>query len=138
VGYRLRDEPRRGLVTGGYLLVGIPYGIGVAVALGADFENGTEWLTVPFVGPWLTLGQREYPGCRHRADSSDRDSLACLAEIFAVMGLVADGVIQAGGGAMLLVGYLATKKKLVRNDLALTITPRRIGTGFGIGANGSF
>jgi hypothetical protein len=117
-GYRLVEEPRYGLVTAGYLAAGIPYGIGLVVALSTDFDNGTEWLAVPFAGPWLTLGQRRYH-CDESSSGNSDDAAGCLGDVFVVMGLVMDGLIQAAGGALLLTGYLSTKKTLIREDVAL-------------------
>jgi hypothetical protein len=133
----LREDPRYGLVTGGFLLAGIPYAIGLAVAAGANFENGTDWLAIPFVGPWLTLGRRQYGQCE-QGQNTTSESLTCVGDVFVVMGLIMDGILQTGGGTMVLIGYLATKKRLVRNDWVMTISPRVIGSGYGIGASGAF
>jgi hypothetical protein len=104
--------------------------------MSADFDNGTEWLALPFVGPWLTMGQRNY----HCDTNNGRteDSADCLADVFVVMGLLMDGVMQAGGGALLLTGYLSTKKTLVREDLALTIRPVASRSAWGLTAYGRF
>jgi hypothetical protein len=61
-----------------------------------------------------------------------------VADIFVVMGLVADGVMQATGATLLIVGLAATKSVLVRDDQAIRIAPMRIGTGYGTGIVGTF
>ena len=136
-GYRLVEEPRYGLVTAGYLVAGIPYGLGLVVAMSTNFDNGTEWLAVPFVGPWLTMGQRNYH-CDENPDGTSEDAAGCLADVFVVMGLLMDGLMQAGGGALLLTGYLTTKKTLVREDLALSIRPIVGSSAWGFAASGRF
>jgi hypothetical protein len=82
------------------------------------------------------LGNRSYSGC-YQSDSSSsndtNDNLGCLGDIFAVMGLIVDGILQAGGMAMLLVGYLDPKHVVVIDQPALRILPMRIGTGRGVG-----
>lgn len=130
------EVPRWGLVTGGYLLAGIPYGLGLVAAAGANFDNGTEWLALPFVGPWLTMGRRDYH-CES-SNGSTENGADCLADVFVVMGLIVDGALQAGGGAMLLAGYLSTKKTLVREDLALTVRPVVSSSAWGLTAAGRF
>jgi hypothetical protein len=105
--------------------------------MSADFDNGTEWLAVPFVGPWLTIGQRNYH-CEKNPDGTTESSADCLADVFVVMGLVMDGFVQAGGGALLLTGYLSTKKTLVREDLALTLRPIVTPKAWGLAASGRF
>jgi hypothetical protein len=54
------------------------------------------------------------------------------------MGLVFDGILQAGGMAMLLVGYLDPKHVLVVDQPALRILPMRVGTGHGAGLEWTF
>jgi hypothetical protein len=136
VGYRLVDEPRRGLVLAGFIVTAIAYGIGVMAAVAADFDNSSVYMTIPFVGPWLTLGRRQYGDC---SDSSGADEgLRCVGDVFIVMGLIADGVVQTVGGSLLFAGYAARQTKLVRSDLAWSVGPRRVGSGYGFGARTSF
>jgi hypothetical protein len=138
-GYRLREEPRWGLVTGGYILAGIPYGLSIVAATTADFENETLWLVVPFAGPWMTLGRRDYAdNCDNSSDPQGSEGgLDCVGDVFAVMGLVFDGILQLGGGTMLLLGYTLEKKTLVR-QLAITVTPGHVGSGKGLVVSGAF
>jgi len=136
LGYRLVEEPRHGLVTAGWVLTGVTYGLGAAAALSANFDNASGFMLVPFVGPWLTLGRRDHADC---SDSSGADDgLRCVGDVFVILGIVADGLLQAGGAALLLSGYLAKRAKLVRADLAWSVAPRQIGSGYGLAASGAF
>jgi hypothetical protein len=137
-GYHVEDVPRSGLVKAGFIVTGIPYFFSVVAALTARTDNESGWLFVPFAGPWVTMGRRNY-GCNPDANNpSTEQSLTCVADVFVVMGLIFDGVVQATGGALLLAGYVATKPGLVRNDDTLRVLPMRIGSGMGIGAAGDF
>ncbi len=128
-GYHLREEPRWGVVTGGWLLTGIPYGLSAAATLSADFKNESVYLLIPFAGPWLTLGRRDYYDC----DGTDAEDHAggCVADAFVVMGLIFDGIMQLGGGTMLLTGYTMQRKLLVREQWSLELRPGAIGSGYG-------
>lgn len=135
-GYRLVEEPRYGLVTAGWVLAGVTYGLGAASAVSANFRNASGFMLVPFVGPWLTLGRRDHARC---SDSDDaEDGLRCVGDVFLVAGIVADGLLQAGGAAMLFSGYFSKRRKLVRGDLAWSFGPRPVGSGYGLGAGGTF
>jgi hypothetical protein len=137
-GYHVEDVPRSGLVKAGYIVTGIPYFFSVVAALAAKNDNESGWLLLPIAGPWVTMGRRNY-GCNPDANNpSTGQSLTCVADVFVVMGLIFDGIVQATGGALLLAGYVATKPGLVRNDSSLHLVPVRIGSGMGVGAVGDF
>jgi len=135
-GYHLESRPRSGLVTAGWVVGGIGYGLGVMSAMAAGFANESSWMAVPFVGPWMTLGRRNY-GCAKTEDPDARDGLSCVGDIFAVMALITDGILQTTGGTLLLIGYTATKQELVKDE-AIRVMPMRIGNGFGAGVGGVF
>lgn len=137
-GYHVEDVPRSGLVKAGYIVTGVPYFFSVVAAVSSRAENESGWLVVPFAGPWVTMGRRNY-GCDPDTTSpTTGQSLTCVADIFVVMGLIFDGIAQATGGALLLAGYVATKPGLVRNDETLRVLPIRVGSGMGLGAAGEF
>lgn len=138
-GYHFEEEPRRGLIIAGIILSGVPYTLGGLVAAGAGFKNASGLLMVPYVGPWMTLGLRNY-SCNDTSSDSDTDnSWGCLADAMVVMALTVDGLLQAGGGAMILGGSLSPTRKLVRNGaVSWSLGPRPIGTGYGLGAMGQF
>jgi hypothetical protein len=133
-GYRVEERPRKGLVVAGWIVTAVPYGIGLMAATSGGFENKSSYLAVPWAGPWLTLGQRQY--CEPTEGASE--SVDCVGDVFIVMGLIMSGVVQFAGGTLLLVGHLATKDTLVRNDQALHVGPMRVGSGYGMGVGGAF
>jgi hypothetical protein len=104
--------------------------------MSAGFKNATPYLLVPFIGPWLTIGRRHYSNCT-KGIASNND-WGCATDAVVVIFLAMDGLMQAGGGAMLLTGYLATRKKLVRNNVAWTVTPSLIDSGYGLSVQGLF
>ena len=128
-GYRLVEQPVRGLVISGYLVGGIGYGIGLLGAAAADFANESSWMFVPVLGPWLTLGAREYHDCKqHDYDndgSTDYDA-ECTQDGLVIAGLIMDGFMQTAGASLLLAGYLAKQKRLIREDVHVGIAPGRI------------
>jgi hypothetical protein len=136
VGYRVVDEPRRGLVTAGLIVTSISYVIGVMAATATDFENSSTYMLIPIAGPWLTLGRRHNSHCSDSSSASE--GLHCVGDAVVIMGLIADGVVQVIGGSLLIAGYAARQTRLVRSDLAWSVFPRRIGSGYGFGAHASF
>ena len=140
-GYHVEEKPRRGLVIAGAIVGGIPYFFSVVAAASANSQNATGYLYLPVAGPWITLGRRS-SGCDLGAQNMTTDqSLQCTADIFAVMGLIADGILQGTGAALLLSGELATKEALVRDvrdDEAVRVAPMHVGSGFGAGVYGRF
>lgn len=128
-GYRLVEEPVRGLLISGYIVTGVGYGAGVLGAAAADFANESSWMLVPVLGPWLTLGAREYADCDR--DDSDGDGYSdydaeCTQDGFVIAALVMDGFMQAAGATLLILGQAITKKKLIREDLHVGIAPGRV------------
>jgi hypothetical protein len=137
-GYHVEEKPRTGLMVAGGIVAGIPYFFSIVSASAAQSSNASGWLFVPVAGPWLTMGQRAY-GCNPDAtNQTTGQSLQCVADIFVVMGLIADGVMQATGATLLIVGAAATKPALVRDGEALHVSPMRVGTGYGAGVIGTF
>jgi hypothetical protein len=134
-GYHVEEEPRNGLVVGGAVMFLVPYAIGGFAAFAADLKNDSGWLLAPVVGPWLTLGLRTYNGCDRPGVS---DSLGCVGDIFLVMGLVIDGVLQVTGATLFTLGYLVPRETLVRDSVGLHVLPMRVGTGYGLGLHSTF
>jgi hypothetical protein len=128
-GYHLEDRPRQGFLTAGYLVAGIPYAIGLMIAASADFANESGWLALPFAGPWMTIGRRDY-ACSGE-DDPDQDPGDCWGDAV-VAPLILDGIVQTLGGIFLMVGYTATKEYVVRDDMAYAILPSRVGSGYGM------
>lgn len=103
-GYHVEEQPRSGLVTAGVLVLGIPYFFSVVTALSANSQNESGWLYVPVAGPWMTLGRRSYSCNPDNSNPSTSQNLACVGDVFAVMGLILDGILQATGAGLLLGG----------------------------------
>jgi hypothetical protein len=136
-GYHFEERPRDGLVTAGYLLTLIPWGIGLLGASAASFRNESTWLGIPVLGPWMTIGRRDYV-CG-RGDRGAGDAMECVGEVFLVGAYIFDGILQASGVTLLMVGYMVPKKVMVRDDQqAVRITPMRVGSGYGAGVIGAF
>ncbi len=110
-GYRVENRTRTGLVIGGSIMFGIMYGVTASFG-GTGTDTG--WLYVPVAGPFIY--------------SSTLDSeWAGIARFFLYM----DGLIQAGGAAMLIVG-LVGKTELVRNDIAKVSVMPMVGKASGL------
>lgn len=111
--YVLSDEPRRGLVIGGIVAVGVPYITGLFVAgVGMDFPNKSAFLAVPIAGPWITLATRD--GCTD-------NTISCTDDRLARSMLMLDGIFQGLGTALLVTGFTWTKTMWIREDLAQNI-----------------
>lgn len=106
-GYHLEGGVRDGLVIGGAVTLGSLYlltALTAAALDGPNREGNAGALYVPVAGPFLHL----------KDASSDTAKLV----------LVVDGLAQAAGAAMLVVGLTAPRTFAVRNDAAkIEITP---------------
>jgi hypothetical protein len=120
-------------VTGAALL-GLPYAASVWMAAESSRE-GDRLLYVPLVGPWASLANRATctaPGCRGNIST---DALP----------LVADGVAQAAGFALLMVALTtptqsesAPSPLTRRSSLQLHVVPASYVGGGGLAAFGTF
>lgn len=120
-------------VTGATLL-GLPYAASVWSAA-ASSRDGDRLLYVPVVGPWASLVNRAtctVPGCRGNIST---DALP----------LVADGVAQAAGFAILMVALTtpthaegAPPPSTRRSSLQVHVAPASYAGGGGLAAFGTF
>jgi hypothetical protein len=126
-GYHADTRVRRGLVVGGAITFGIMYlfsVLGGSVMNDASQSSGSaergDFLFVPVAGPFLQMTKTE--------SSTGNVTLAI------------DGIAQAAGATMLIVGITSPRTVLVRNDLAeVRVTPMQVGQrGSGVGLVGSF
>jgi hypothetical protein len=117
-GYHKATRPRVGLIVGGSVLFGVTWltsAFAGAVASDIGARNG-KLLIIPVVGPFTLVPSGSTTG-----------------DLF----LVLDGLAQAGGLAMLVVGIAVPKTVAVRNDIAkvqIMPTPMTFGSnsaGFG-------
>ncbi|MDI1442792.1 hypothetical protein [Polyangium sp. 6x1] len=115
-GYVLEERVRKGLVIAGSVLFGTFYLFTAAGAAAAE-SNSAPWgaLYVPVIGPFIVAGAGNFRG--------DAEVVRPL--------FVLDGIIQAGGAAMLIAGIVAKQKVLVREDLVarteLLVGPGSVG-----------
>ncbi len=134
-GYHADTQMKKGLVIGGAVTFGVMWLLSVIAGAAIDDTNkitssypsttttkssdksGT-FLYIPIAGPFLQMT---------RTDSA-------TGNVF----LAIDGVAQAAGATMLIVGLTSPKTVLIRNDLAeVRVTPMRLGEnghaqGFGL------
>ena len=137
-GYHVEERPRRGLVIGGALTLGIPWVLGVALASGSDFSNKSGWLVVPVLGPWINIAART----PDTYCSGYGTNATCVKEVdngYRTL-LILDGLTQAAGAVMLIYG-LASPKKVIARDFVgnLHFTPAPMGRlGYGGVLSGEF
>ena len=128
-GYHADTRVRSGLVVGGAVTFGVMYLltvlVGAAINDASERPYGTkgdrgDFLFVPVAGPFLQMT---------KTDTSSGNTI-----------LVIDGVAQAAGATMLIVGITSPRTVLVRNDLAeIRIAPMKVGErGSGLGLVGTF
>jgi hypothetical protein len=139
-GYRLREQPRMGLVIAGSIVTAVPWMFSIIAATDSNFDDKTGFLVVPAVGPWLMLlagGASDRP-CTSSStvdfcssSNSDRSGERAL--------LVFDGLMQTAGATMFVLGMAFPRKRLVREDVSVSLVPAQLGRdGYGIGAVGTF
>lgn len=108
------------LFTGGVVLFGAAYGGAVIAASQSDNEHDDR-LYVPLIGPWLDLADR---------GDCDVQNESCDDETTTKVLLVADGIFQAGGAALMVGSFLFPKT--VHESAPITamrhIKPVRVGT----------
>jgi hypothetical protein len=132
-GYRVVEQPRRGLVIAGSIVTGVPWMIGVTVATANDFSGGSGLLLLPVLGPWLALTtdfahDQCDPTGNNCSGRSDQRGL-----------LVFDGLMQAGGATMFAFAFLSPRMRLVQQTTGVNLLPTRLGReGYGLSAFGTF
>jgi hypothetical protein len=127
-GYHAETRVRSGLVVGGAVTFGCLYLLSVLVGAtitdaSNKYGNGNEsgeLLYIPVAGPFLQMTRTE--------SSAGNTTLAI------------DGIGQAAGATMLIVGITSPRTVLVRNDLGeVRVMPMRMGEGgTGLGLVGTF
>lgn len=118
-------KPITGLVIAGAIVFGVAYtgAFTTTVALEADGDL-VGYSLVPLAGPWIMLG-----------DYRTREYSAALAM---------NGVIQAGGAAMFIIGLTVKREHVVPvyssrdGNVSMGMSPVALGSGSGIGLNGRF
>jgi hypothetical protein len=109
MGYHPSQRVRGDLVLGGAATLVWSY----SISLGAGAETGDKAFFMPVVGPFIEVGHYGIP----HGDGSTLDVIGqAIYASFDVI-LVLDGVAQAAGAVMLVLGLTVPKSVLVRNDL---------------------
>lgn len=134
-GYRLVTRPRTGLIRGGLLTMGIPWALSVSIAAGVNWDNKSGYLLVPGLGPWLMLlAGGASPQCTNSTSDYCVDTSGALRTL-----LVMDGIVQTAGLVMLASGLYFPSRRLIRNDVTVSMMPSRVGAdGYGLGLHGTF
>lgn len=136
----LEDGPATTPLIIGGVAIGLPYLTGLGIAASESFDNGSGWLAAPVAGPWLALSGRRDP-CETAGDNNEMDSEVgkCVAEPMVRGMLVLDGVLQAAGAVLLIVGASSSEQRLVRRQAPVMAMPAQVGrSGYGFAAAGTF
>ncbi len=145
-GYRVVDRANSGLIIGGGVTFLLAYAAGLGLAASQSFENGTGYTAIPVAGPWAAIGGRSFqckaPVTTNTVQALQKAINRCVGtafdEVTTVVFLTADGLVQATGAALFLVGLATGHQELVREDLpktAVTVLPEG---GFALSLWGSF
>ena len=140
--YLPRDEPSSAsspLILVGAVMVGLPYATGLGIGASESFDNGSGWLAVPVAGPWASLSARRDP-CAASEDKQEFDSDVgkCVAEPLVRGMLVLDGVLQASGAVLMIIGASSGgPKKPERTQVMAAPTPMGR-AGYGMAVAGQF
>jgi hypothetical protein len=139
--YVREDRPRTLTLALGGVALGLPWATGLGIAAASGFANGSAWLAAPVVGPWAALAKRSNP-CNglDKATSFNPKVGECVAEPLARAMLVVDGVLQATGGVLLVLGMRSDTVLVKKSPSALVgVAPSPIGDhGYGVQMFGLF
>jgi hypothetical protein len=117
-GYHVETRRNTGLVIGGAVTLGAPYFLSAVVASSASRTAEHNWLFVPVIGPWVSLGMHDT--CPH---SPGEEAGVCID--LAPAAYVVDGIGQVAGALMLVAGLVDTYPVFVRNGIARSAAPSR-------------
>lgn len=144
-GYRVVERSASGLTIGGGLTFLAAYAAGLGLAASQSFENGTGYTAIPVAGPWAAIGGRTFkckaPVTTNTVQALQKAINKCVGtafdEVTTVVFLTADGLVQATGAVIFLIGLGSGYQELVREDLpktAVTFFPEG-GMGFSVSGN---
>jgi hypothetical protein len=139
-GFEVKQGPATTPLVIGGVALGLPYATGLGIAASESFDNGSGWLAAPVAGPWLALSGRRDP-CENAGAERKLDSEVgkCVAEPLVRGMLVLDGVLQATGAVLLIVGASSSETRIVRREAQLVAAPAPVGrTGYGMAMAGQF
>jgi hypothetical protein len=116
-------------MIGGAVTFSVAYAAGVTLAMMDGFENGTSWFLAPIIGPWAAIAARDNPCKTFTIEGRQVVDVACiddaLQESFTIVLFTLDGLLQATGGSLFIIGLASTQRQLVRSDVATHAGPRR-------------
>ncbi len=125
-------RPNVPLITTGLVTFGLSYVPAVVVA-GESSQSADHNLYIPVAGPWLDIANR--PGCGAAGPS-------CTTETTDKVLIGVDGVFQGVGAVMTVIGLLTPETHTVAAAKAdkpsIHISPAQVGSGYGLGAVGSW
>jgi len=139
-GFEVKEGPATTPLVIGGVALGLPYATGLGIAASESFDNGSGWLAAPVAGPWLALSGRRDP-CENAGAERKLDSEVgkCVAEPMVRGMLVLDGVLQAAGAVLLIVGAGSSETRIVRRQPQFVATPAPVGrSGYGMAMAGQF
>lgn len=128
------------MIFGGLATFGIAYSTALVLGASANFGDGTGWVAVPVIGPWAAIGARSYH-CSNDPSLANQCVSGAFSEVQTIAILSADGVIQAAGAVLFVVGLASGEDELVRKEppVSFRVLPRTVGVdGFGVGVDGRF
>lgn len=128
-GYRLAERPWTGMIVGGAIPLGITYMLSITGATAADFKDGTGWLLVPVIGPFINMAALPHDRC---------DSYSCDTYSGTRAVLVLDGLTQATSLALVIIGMTSTRHRLVRDYESFGLRPAKLGSGYGLAITRGF
>lgn len=117
----METRANRALVMGGAVTLGIPYLIGTFGTLSVMGDGNTGWLALPVLGPWLTLANRR-TSCGEIGEPSP-GGFECFSDEAGNGLLIASGVLQALGTAMIAIGLVNTRDYAVADYAKWHVTP---------------
>jgi hypothetical protein len=109
-GYHIEENPRRGLVISGFVVLGTTYFLSATIGLSSS-NSDDRWLLVPVFGPFVDIGARNEHGCGSTVTASN---VTCsVFDPVIKFYLAFDGIAQTAGAVLLMTGYLFPKKEFV-------------------------
>jgi hypothetical protein len=137
----LEEGPAKTPLIIGGVVFGIPYATGLGIGAAQGFENSSGWLAAPVLGPWLALSGRRDP-CDGAKDKQqfDSDVGKCVAEPMIRGMLVLDGVLQASGAVLMIIGASSSESHVVKKTPPpVAAAPTPMGrSGYGVAVAGIF
>ncbi|MBW2455392.1 MAG: hypothetical protein JRI68_12810 [Deltaproteobacteria bacterium] len=121
---------RFGLIGGGLVALGVPYGIGALCAEAWPEVPGSDWLYAPVIGPWVAFAQND---C-----APDDEGCGAIMVLRGIL-YVVSGVAQAGGVGLVGEGlFMTTEAEETAPEASWTVLPMASPEHAGLGIFGTF